>query len=88
MYFRRSKADKRPWNTVVAPLLGIAGLLPFIYFALTSLDVLLGVKGLLQAVFMGMLAGSLLVGIAYALYMKYRLPQKYARLDSSLGDRA
>jgi amino acid transporter len=87
VYFRRSKADRRIWHTIVAPLLGIAGLLPFIYFALTSLDVLLGVKGVLQAVFMGMLVGSLLAGIAFAMFLKFRRPQRYARLDSSLGDR-
>jgi amino acid transporter len=87
VYFRRSKTDRRIWHTVIAPLLGIAGLLPFIYFALTSLDVLLGVKGVLQIVFMGMLVGSLLAGIAGAMFLKYRRPLRYARLDSSLGDR-
>jgi len=88
VYFRRSKSDGRLWHTTIAPLLGIAGLLPFIYFALTSLDVLLGVQGTLQLVFMGMLVGSLLFGIAFALFLKQRRPQQYARLESSLGDRA
>jgi len=88
VYFRRSRTDRRLWHTFVAPLLGCAGLLPFIYFALTSLDVLLGVRGLLQGVFMALLAGSLLLGVGYALFLKYRRPHRYARLDSSLGDRA
>jgi len=45
VYFARSNVDKRPWNTFVAPLLGIAGLLPFLYYALTGMDLLLGAGG-------------------------------------------
>src|SRR5882757_1306022 len=87
VYFRRSNVDKRPWNTFVAPLLGIAGLLPFLYYALTGMDLLLGAGGWLQVMFTVMLFASLAIGIAGAYAIKARSPQRYARLNSTLGDR-
>jgi amino acid transporter len=87
VFFRRSTVDKRPWNTFIAPLLGIAGLLPFLYYALTGMDVLLGAGGWLQVVFTAMLFASLVIGIAGAYVIKFRSPQRYERLNSTLGDR-
>lgn len=86
VFFRRSDVDKRPWNTFVAPLLGIAGLLPFLYYAVTGMDVLLGGGGWLQASFTTMLFASLVVGIVGAYVIKMRSPQRYERLNSTLGD--
>ncbi|MET0453547.1 MAG: APC family permease [Mycobacterium sp.] len=87
VFFRRSSVDKRPWNTFIAPLLGVAGLLPFLYFALTGMDVLLGAGGWLQVMFTAMLFLSLIIGIAGAYAIKYRSPQRYEALASTLGDR-
>jgi len=70
----------------VAPLLGIAGLLPFLYYAVTGMDVLLGGGGWLQASFTTMLFASLVVGIVGAYVIKMRSPQRYERLNSTLGD--
>lgn len=88
VFFRRSSVDKRIWQTFIAPLLSIAGLLPFLYFALTSFDVLLGVKGALEVFFMSLLFGSFVVGFVGAIYLKNRSPEKYALLESSLGDQS
>jgi amino acid transporter len=86
VFFRRSNVDKRPWNTFIAPLLGVAGLLPFLYFALTGMDVLLGVGGWLRVLFTVMLFASVAIGIVGAYVIKYRSPARYARLGSTLGD--
>jgi amino acid transporter len=87
VFFRRSNVDKRPWNTFVAPLLGTAGLLPFLYFALTGMDVLLGAGGWLQVAFTTMLFLSLIIGVVGAYVIKRRSPERYAALASTLGDR-
>jgi amino acid transporter len=87
VFFRRSNVDKRPWNTFVAPLLGTAGLLPFLYFALTGMDVLLGAGGWLQVAFTTMLFLSLIIGVVGAYVIKHRSPERYAALASTLGDR-
>jgi amino acid transporter len=87
VFFRRSDVDKRPWNTFIAPLLGIAGLLPFLWYAVTGMDVLLGGGGWLQITFTTLLFASLAIGIIGAYVIKARSPQQYAQLNSTLGDR-
>jgi amino acid transporter len=86
VFFRRTNVDKRLWHTFLAPLLSVAGLLPFLYFALTSFDVLLGVQGALEVFFMALLFGSFALGFFGAFYLSARSPEIYARLESSLGD--
>lgn len=87
VFFRLSDVDKRPWNTFIAPLLGIAGLLPFLWYAVTGMDVLLGGGGWLQTIFTIMLFASLAIGIIGAYIIKARSPQRYEQLNSTLGDR-
>jgi hypothetical protein len=41
-FFRRTRADTRPWQTLIAPLLGLAGLVAAIYLVLHNFDVLTG----------------------------------------------
>jgi amino acid transporter len=41
-FFRRTRVDTRPWQTLVAPLLGFAGLVAAIYLVLHNFDVLTG----------------------------------------------
>lgn len=86
VFFRRNKVDNRPWHTFVAPLLSVAGLLPLLYVALTSFDVLLGVQGVLDYIFKAMMLGSFAIGVVGAWYLKVCEPKKYERLESSLGD--
>lgn len=87
VFFRRSNVDKRPWNTFIAPLLGIAGLLPFLWYAVTGMDVLLGGGGWLQITFTTLLFASLAIGVIGAYVIRARAPQQYAQLNSTLGDR-
>ena len=87
VFFRRSNVDKRPWNTFIAPLLGIAGLMPFLWYAVTGMDVLLGGGGWLQFTFTAMLFASLAIGVIGAYVIKARSPHRYEQLSSTLGDR-
>jgi amino acid transporter len=87
-FFRRHPVDLRRWNTIVAPLLGIAGLLGFLYVALTSLDVLTGATGLVQWILMGLLIGSIAIGLGMALWLKRARPAQYATLVYTLSDQS
>lgn len=84
VFFRRSKVDRRLWHSFVAPLLGVAGLVPLLWLALSSLHVLLGVSGPLEWLFLAMLVGSLAIGIGYALYLRLKQPAVYAGLATNL----
>lgn len=80
VFFRRNDLDKRFWNTVLAPILGIAGLLPILYFALTGVDVLLGTGGWLAVLLVGMVFASLIGGTAWGFALRRFSPHAYARL--------
>ncbi|MTD52451.1 APC family permease [Amycolatopsis pithecellobii] len=85
VFFRRNNLDKRVWNTVIAPLLGMAGLAPILYFALSQVDVLLGTGGWLATLLVGLVFASLLGGIAWGLVLRKARPRAYSRLLSDVG---
>jgi amino acid transporter len=45
-FFRSTRVDTRPWQTVIAPLLGLAGLLVVVYLSLHNFDTLVGTTGI------------------------------------------
>jgi amino acid transporter len=42
VFFRRTRADVRPWHTLVAPALGLAGLLVCLWLTITNFPTLIG----------------------------------------------
>ncbi|MCV7419743.1 APC family permease [Mycobacterium yunnanensis] len=86
-FFRKSDVDKRPWNTVIAPLLAIVGLGGFFVLTLDSLDVLLGVQGTVAAVMLSLVFIAFLAGAAYGLYLKVAAPARYALVGQALNER-
>lgn len=42
VYFRRTRVDNRPWQTAIAPALGFAGLLVFLWLTITNFPTLIG----------------------------------------------
>ncbi|CAN5427334.1 APC family permease [soil metagenome] len=87
VFFRKSDVDKRPWNTVIAPLLAILGLTAFFVLTLDSLDVLLGVQGATAALMLSLVFLALLAGMAYGLYLKFFAPTRYALVGQALNER-
>jgi amino acid transporter len=86
-FFRKSDVDKRPWNTVIAPLLAIVGLGGFFVLTLDSLDVLLGVQGTMAAIMLSLVFIAFLAGAAYGLYLKLAAPARYALVGQALNER-
>ncbi|KQY03209.1 hypothetical protein ASD37_27335 [Mycobacterium sp. Root135] len=86
-FFRKSEVDKRPWNTVIAPLLAIVGLGGFFVLTLDSLDVLLGVQGTMAAIMLSLVFIAFLAGAAYGVYLKVAAPARYALVGQALNER-
>ena len=87
VFFRKSNVDKRPWNTVIAPLLAIVGLTGFFILTLNSLDVLLGVQGATAVLMVSLVFPALLGGVAYGLYLRFFAPDRYELVGKALNER-
>jgi amino acid transporter len=66
VYFRRSGVDRRPWNTLVAPALGLIGLAILLAMTIAKLPLLVGGSDTLAAVIGVLLVGVFLGGVAVA----------------------
>lgn len=86
-FFRKSNVDKRPWNTVIAPILAIIGLAGFFILTLDSLDILLGVQGATAVLMVSLVFLALLAGIAYGLYLRFFAPDRYELVGKALNER-
>ncbi|WP_199253524.1 APC family permease [Mycolicibacterium mengxianglii] len=87
VFFRRSNVDKRPWNTVVAPILAVIGLGAFFILTLDSLDILLGVQGVTAVLMLSLVFLALLAGMGYGVYLRYFAPDRYALVGKALNER-
>ncbi|WP_342660352.1 Putrescine importer PuuP [Rhodococcus ruber] len=66
VFFRRSRADTRPWPTLIAPALGLAGLGALLTMTIANLPLLVGGSSTLAAVIAVVLAGTFAGGAAVA----------------------
>ncbi|MBJ7336076.1 APC family permease [Mycolicibacterium sp.] len=66
VFFRRTTVDRRPWNTLVAPALGLVGLGILLVMTIAKLPLLVGGSNTLAAVIGVLLIGVFLGGIAVA----------------------
>nr|WP_296769019.1 APC family permease [Rhodococcus sp. (in: high G+C Gram-positive bacteria)] len=66
VYFRRTRIDRRPWNTIVAPTLGLIGLGVLLFMTIANLPLLVGGSDTLAALIGVLLVGVFLGGIAVA----------------------
>ncbi|MCW2515418.1 MAG: Putrescine importer PuuP [Mycobacterium sp.] len=66
VYFRRTTVDRRSWNTMVAPALGLIGLAVLLVMTIAKLPLLVGGSTTLAAVIGVLLVGVFLGGVAVA----------------------
>lgn len=85
-FFRRSKVDRRVWNTLIAPGLAAAGLIAVIVFSLNSLDILLGVSGTLSIFLVSLNFLAILVGVVYGLFLRAYDPERFDRVHAALEE--
>lgn len=84
VFFRRRDLDKRTWNTLIAPLLGFAGLCTLLYLAFKNLSALVGASGAIANTLLACVFGSFAIGFLTALYLRWRSPATYLRLGARL----
>ena len=65
-FFRRTGVDRRRWNTVIAPTLGLLGLTALLYMTVINLPLLVGGSNTLAALIGVLLVGVFFGGIAVA----------------------
>ncbi|AOE85903.1 APC family permease [Pseudomonas sp. TCU-HL1] len=84
VFFRKSNVDKRLWHTLVAPAIATAGLGVFLYYALTSIDVLMGLTGAVANWMVAAIFMIFALGIGYGYYIKMKSPSRYEALTKAL----
>jgi amino acid transporter len=67
VFFRRTRADVRPWQTVVAPVLGLLGLATFLFLTITNFPTLIGGSPGLAAAIGAVLVVFFAAGVLWAL---------------------
>jgi amino acid transporter len=82
VYFlrRRRRNPESLWNTVVAPAISMVFLGAVTYLAITNYSELIGGSVLMTVIFMTFAFALFIGGVVYALYLRNRRPEVYAKL--------
>lgn len=82
VYFlrRRSFAPESVWKTIVAPIISVGFLGLITFLAITNYPELIGGSTVMTAIFMTFTFALFFGGIVYALFLRSRRPEVYARL--------
>jgi amino acid transporter len=83
VYFRRSRADARLWNTLIAPAIGLIGLTAMLYMTVINLPLLVGGSTTLAFIIGVVLLGTFAGGIVVAVLRPHaaRFEEHDARFD-------
>jgi amino acid transporter len=85
-FFRRTKLDSRPWNTLIAPGLGALGLAVALYYGIDNFDVLTGAQSDVVKLLWVLVPLFFLAGLVWALMVRGRDPQQYERLGHFIDE--
>jgi len=88
IYFlrRRSFAPESVWKTIIAPLISVVFLGVITYLAITNYPELIGGSAVMTAIFMTFTFALFIGGIVYALFLRSKRPEVYARLGRQKVD--
>jgi len=92
-YFVRTRKDRRPWQTIVAPALGFVGLVVSAVLITANFPLLVGdvdadgmpVFGALSWVLLGLVVLFPVLGYVQAAWIKARRPAAYAKLTDTIA---
>jgi amino acid transporter len=85
VYFARTGADTRWWQTRLAPGLGLAGLVVFTAVVVSNFPMLIGGSSRLAAALAGVLVLAVLVGLGVGTGLRLRRPETYARITEAIA---
>ncbi|MEF2978642.1 APC family permease [Subtercola sp. YIM 133946] len=81
VFFARTKLDRRPWNTVIAPIVALVGLIAILVLAITNFSALTGTpEPALNTVLILAPVAAFLVGAGVVLWVRRRRPATYRSL--------
>jgi hypothetical protein len=80
VYFRRSRTDARPWQTMIAPSLGLVGLLLILYLVVDNFPTLIGGSTALAVTFEVLVAATFAAGVVLALLLRSASPGRYEQI--------
>jgi amino acid transporter len=86
VYFRRSKADARPWQTIVAPLLAFLGLAAMTVVVILNFPMLVGGSNEVAIAIGAVLLGGFVAGLVIAQIVRRRDPASYTRLTEAISE--
>jgi amino acid transporter len=66
VFFRRTRVDVRPWHTVVAPALGLVGLLVCLWLTISNFPTLIGGSPALAAAIGAVLVAAFVIGAVWS----------------------
>lgn len=84
-FFRRTRLDTRRWNTIVAPTLGVVGLLFLLVLVVWNFTTLIGGSSTLAFIFEAILVAAFVLGFVLAARWRTSRPDTYAQLGSFSG---
>ena len=84
MYFKKSGQPESLWQTAIAPLIALAGLLFALLLAISNFSVFTGGSDTQSLLLMLLVPAALAVGLAVALVMKNKRPDMYAEVGADM----
>lgn len=93
VYFAKTRKDRRPWNTIIAPALGLLGLVASAILIVAYFPIMVGdvdgagtpVFGAVSWFLLALIAIFPVLGYVQAWWIKTRRPAAYAKLTDSIA---
>lgn len=85
VYFRHDRSDRRPWNTIIAPVLATIGLMGLTLVVAVNFPVLIGGDVGLAVGLALVIVLALIVGIGVALSLKRKHPEIYENVVDAIA---
>jgi amino acid transporter len=82
VYLRRHHREAGVWRTTVAPLLSFVALTIVLVLVVANFDLFSGGEPFVNEVLIGLAVAAVVAGLARALYLRFRAPERFARLGS------
>ncbi|RFA09015.1 amino acid transporter [Subtercola boreus] len=94
VYFAQTRLDRRPWNTIIAPALGLLGLVGSAVIILVNFPLLVGdvdadgapAFGLVSSILIGLIVLFPLFGLVQAQVLKRRKPAVYEHITEAISE--
>lgn len=85
VYFRRADHDAGRWSTVIAPGIGLVGLVGILVIVVKYFPTLIGGSGTLADIFIGLVVAAVVLGIVQARIIKSRNAVAYENLTDAIA---